>query len=126
MKFISIKSCLQVAIITCGVMGVTGGVYAQQKNSDPTPRTFMTPQSASKVRVYEAKQRRQFGLDTERLVQTSTQVGASGSAKSCNTTIGPSGGIGTQQQGNSGRYGSAASQRDSTVIVTGDVINVCK
>jgi hypothetical protein len=98
--------------------------WAQQRNSDPTPRTFMTPQAASKVRVYEAKQRRMFGLDTEAMVQQQTQVGASGSAKSCNTNIGPS--QAAQNSNGSGRYGLGQSSRDSTVIVTGDVINVCK
>lgn len=112
-------------IISVGsvIIFMSAAAHAQNKNSDPTPRNFITPQSASKVRIYEAKQRRGFGVDTERTVRNSTQVGSSGQAKSCNTTIGPSGGSNT---GNSGRYGVGNSHRENTVIVTGDVINVCK
>lgn len=102
------------------IVSISAAVCAQNKNSDPTPRSFITPQNASKVRIYEAKQRRNFGVDSQGVVQNSTQVASSGFAKSCNTTIGPSGG----NQTNSGRSGSAP--KESTVIVTGDVINVCK
>lgn len=99
---------------------------AQNKPSDPTPRTFITPDSASKVRVHEAKQRRTIGLIGQETVQNSTQVSSSGFAKSCNTTIGPAAGSQANSGGNSGRYGVGNANKDSTVIVTGDVINVCK
>jgi hypothetical protein len=108
------------------IIFISTAVQAQNKNADPTPRTFITPQSASKVRVYEAKQRRSFGMDTQGTVRNSTQVASSGFAKSCNTTIGPSGGNQNSNSGNSGRYGTGSANKDSTVIVTGDVINVCK
>jgi hypothetical protein len=105
---------------------VSAAVYAQSKGSDPTPRTFITPDSASKVRVYEAKQRRNLGILGQEVTQTSTQVSSSGFAKSCNTTIGPAAGSQANTTGNSGRYGTGNANKDSTVIVTGDVINVCK
>jgi hypothetical protein len=121
---------MKLSILTMSVGSViifiSTAVYAQNKNADPTPRTFITPQSASKVRVYEAKQRRSFGMDTEGTVRNSTQVASSGFAKSCNTTIGPSGSNQNSNSGNSGRYGTGNANKDSTVIVTGDVINVCK
>lgn len=121
---------MKVTVFTMTLGGViifiSTAVYAQNKNGDPTPRTFITPQSASKVRVYEAKQRRSFGMDTEATVRSSTQVSSSGYAKSCNTTIGPSGGNQNSNSGNSGRYGMGNTSSDNTVIVTGDVINVCK
>jgi hypothetical protein len=109
-----------------GIFCFAASSQAQQKNSDPTPRTFMTPQAASKVRVYEAKQRKMFGLETQTLVDRSTQTGASGAAKSCNTNIGPSLSAQNTTASGTGRYGPGQSARDSTVIVTGDVINVCK
>ena len=112
-------------LVSIGLLTAATSAQAQNKNSDQTPRTFITPQSASKVRIFEAKQRRSFGLDTASVVSTSTQVGASGSAKSCNTNIGPAAPSGNATSG-SGRYGPGSNTRDSTVIVTGDVINVCK
>jgi hypothetical protein len=108
------------------IIFISTAAFAQNKNADPTPRTFITPQSASKVRVFEAKQRRSFGVDAEGTVRNSTQVSSSGYAKSCNTTIGPSGSGQGNNSGNSGRYGMGNSSRENTVIVTGDVINVCK
>jgi hypothetical protein len=101
-----------------------GSSYAQKANSDPTPRTFMTPQSASKIRVFEAKQWRMFGIEPDNLATSKTQVGASGTAKSCSTNIGPS--AASLSNNNSGRYGPGQATQDSTVIVTGDVISVCK
>jgi hypothetical protein len=105
---------------------ISAAAYAQSKGSDPTPRTFITPDSASKVRVYEAKQRRSIGVLEQNAVQSTSQVSSSGFAKSCNTTIGPAAGSQANSSGNSGRYGAGNANKDSTVIVTGDVINVCK
>jgi hypothetical protein len=109
---------LVLALLTC-----LTATAAMAQAGDPTPRTFMGPDSASKVRVYEAKRWRNFGVDPQALAERSVTVTPTGRSKACNTTIGPSAG-GTS----SGRYGpgNARSSNDSTVIVTGDVINVCK
>ncbi len=117
-------SIVNISVVTVMVF-ISAAVYAQSKGSDPTPRTFITPDSASKVRIYEAKQRRNTGVLEQNAVQSTSQVSSSGFAKSCNTTIGPAAGSQANASGNSGRYG-AGNNKDSTVIVTGDVINVCK
>ena len=114
-------------VVAAGALCTLGAsaAHAQGRNADPTPRNFITPQGASKVRVYEAKQRRNFGVNTEVTINSSTQVSSSGYAKSCNTTIGPTG-ANQGTTGNTARYGAGNSNKESTVIVTGDVINVCK
>lgn len=111
------------ALLIAGLM-VGLPVWAQaEKNADPTPRRFMGPDSASKVRLYEAKRRRNFGVDPGTLVQQSMAATSAGQTKACNTTIGPAPAAGQSSTG-SGYRGNG--QNNSTVIITGDVINVCK
>lgn len=93
-----------------------------EKNADPTPRRFMGPDSASKVRVYEAKRRRNFGVDPDGVVRQSTVATSAGQTKACNTTVGPTANAGST----SGSGWRGTGQNNSTVIITGDVINVCK
>ncbi len=118
-------SIVHISVTMAMVLGAAAAC-AQSRGADPTPRTFITPDSASKVRVHEAKQRRSLGVLGQDAVQSTTQVSSSGFAKSCNTTIGPAAGSQAGSSGGSGRYGVGNANKDSTVIVTGDVINVCK
>ncbi len=117
-------SVVNISVATLTIF-ISVAACAQTKGADPTPRTFITPDSASKVRIYEAKQRRNMGVLEQNAMQSTSQVSSSGFAKSCNTTIGPAAGSQANASGNSGRYG-AGNNKESTVIVTGDVINVCK
>lgn len=110
------------SILSVWLVGVSlsfGALAQQAPPSDPTPRKFMAPASATKVRIYEAKRWRNFGVDAEAVSQRVVATSA-GQTRSCNTTIGPAAAA-TQTTG----Y-RQNSQADSTVIISGDVINVCK
>lgn len=111
------------ALLIVGLMVGLPALAQAEKNADPTPRRFMGPDSASKVRLYEAKRRRNFGVDPDALVQRSTTSTSAGQTKACTTTIGPSPAAGQSSNG-SGYRGNG--ENNSTVIITGDVINVCK
>ena len=110
------------ALLIAALMADTPAWAQAEKNADPTPRRFMGPESASKVRLYEAKRRRNFGVNPDVLVQQSTVTTSAGQTKACTTTVGPSAPSG---QGSGANWRSGG-QNNSTVIVTGDVINVCK
>lgn len=109
------------SILSVWLVGVSlsfGALAQQTPPSDPTPRKSMAPASATKVRIYEAKRWRNFGVDAEAVSQRVVATSA-GQTRSCNTTIGPATSApqtGYRQNG----------QADSTVIISGDVINVCK
>lgn len=96
---------------------------ANAASSDPTPRTTMSARTAAKVHVSEAKQWRlpdaSANSATERVVTTTP----SGRTQSCTTSVGPAAAPSAGFAPTGSRMGA---QRESTVIVTGDVINVCK
>lgn len=105
-----------------------GPAWPQQaKDGDPTPRKGIDPIDAAKVKQFEARRWLGFGADGVQPEQVrSTVNGSIPGRRSCTTQIGPSAGADTGPAGQpvtSPRFGRG---NDSTVIVTGSVINLCR
>ncbi len=85
---------------------------------DPTPRKDIDPWDKAKVQHLEAKRWSQTGPQTTR---TDTVVGGIPGQRSCTTNVGAAPPPPDKQP----RFGPQQ-QKNQLVVVTGDVINVCK
>jgi hypothetical protein len=110
-------------------LGQAAWAAPANNNGDPTPRKGIDPSDAALIKQFEAK--RWLGTAPGNQGGSSDQVRTSTSGsipgrQSCNTQIGPSAPAAVGPAGQpttSPRFGQA---RDSVVLVTGNVINVCR
>jgi hypothetical protein len=92
-------------------------------DGDPTPRRSMDPHDHAKVQQIKAQRWMNFGANDNAVSHTDYQGAGSGS-KGCTTNIGSTPASAPRAGEASGRYGPQP--RQTTVIVTGSVINACK
>ncbi len=104
-------------IALAAAAGIAGAAAAGQ--GDPTPRKDIDPWDKAKVTHIEAKRWALTGPETTR---TDTVAGGVPGKRSCTTNIGAAGQPAAKPPL---RFGPQA-QKNQLVVVTGDVINVCK
>lgn len=91
-------------------------------NGDPTPRLSLDPRDEAKVRQVMANRWHDFGANQNTITRTVNQ--GAGGIRGCTTNIGPAQSVDATQPLSSGRYGPKP--QNSTVVVAGSVINVCR
>lgn len=100
---------------------------APAKDGDPTPRKGMDASDAAVIKQFEAKRwLGAAGAQGAQSEQVRTISGSIPGRQSCSTQIGPSAPAAVGPTGlpaTSPRFGQ---NKDSVVIVTGSVINVCR
>jgi hypothetical protein len=102
---------------------------ASGNDGDPTPRKGIDPSDAAVIKQFEAKRWLSTAPGTVGGSSDAVRTNVSGSIpgrQSCNTQIGPSAPAAVGPAGqptSSPRFGQA---RNSVVLVTGNVINVCR
>ena len=102
---------------------------APASDGDPTPRKGIDPADAALIKQFEAKRWLGTAPGTQGGTSDQVRTSISGSIpgrQSCNTQIGPAAPSAVGPAGQpttSPRFGQA---RESVVLVTGNVINVCR
>ena len=114
-------------------LAVGYSAWGQQpgRDGDPTPRRSLDPIDAAKVKQFEAKRWLDFGARGAGSGIGRDQVrpdvtGSIPGRRNCTTQIGPSA---TESLGPGGRSVETprfGQRRDTPVIITGSVINVCR
>lgn len=121
----NIKKCLEVFALAGVMVLVTGSVHAEEL----AKRKDMSALERAKVQSVMSKRWLGFGV-TQKTTDTATApaITESGIRSSINSTVCTTN-IGVPQDNNTGlsagRYGPSAN-KDNIVVVTGDVISICK